>query len=324
MRIVMMGTGVFSESSFETLLHSNKKVIALFTQPDKQIGDEKASTRQVGKGMKNIAANHNIPVFQPANINLPDGLSSLQNLKPDLLVVAAYGQILSPQVLAIPSLGGINVHASLLPKYRGAAPIQWAISNMEIETGVTIIQMTPSLDAGNILASQSVFISPVETAGELESRLASLGATLALSVINQMEIGPLSGLPQDISLATKAPKLRKEHGNIDWDFSAASIAAHIRAMQPWPTAYSLWKRDGLPPLRMLILKAQPSEDLSTTNLPSGTILEPSKDLAMMQVVAGQNSILNVLEIQPAGKRRMHVAEFFRGKQWLSGDYLSRA
>lgn len=323
MRIVMMGTGVFSEPTFESLILNKKKVVALFTQPDRAIGEEKASTRQIGKGMKNIAIHHNIPVFQPFKINSDEGLAILRDLRPDLFVVAAYGQILSPEVLAIPILGGINVHASLLPKYRGAAPVQWAIANCEKETGVSIIQMTPTLDGGNILATVVTPVHPEETAGELEARLSNLGATIALSVIEKIELGPVTGVPQDISLATKAPKLRKEHGNINWERNAKEISAHIRAMQPWPTAFTLWKRHEQPPIRIMILKATSANE-SPTSLPPGTILEPVKDLNIMQVAAGNGTILNILEVQPAGKRKMAAAEFLRGRHWFSGDSLARA
>ena len=323
MRIVMMGTGVFSEPTFESLLINKKEVVALFTQPDKAMGEEKASTRQVGKGMKNIALQHQIPVFQPFKINSGEGLAILRDLRPDLFVVAAYGQILSPEVLGIPTRGGINVHASLLPKYRGAAPVQWTIANCEKETGVSIIQMSPTLDGGNILATVVTPVSPEETAGDLEARLSILGATIALEVIKKMEHGPVTGVPQDISLATKAPKLRKDHGNINWELNALQISAHIRAMQPWPTAFTLWKRNEQPPVRIMISKAIPAPD-STTSLAPGTILEPSKDLNMMQVAAGNGTILNVLEVQPAGKRKMAAAEFLRGRHWFLGDSLARA
>ena len=323
MRIVMMGTGVFSEPTFESLLINKKEVVALFTQPDKAMGEEKASTRQVGKGMKTIALQHHIPVFQPFKINSDEGLAILRDLRPDLFVVAAYGQILSPEVLGVPTRGGINVHASLLPKYRGAAPVQWTIANCEKETGVSIIQMSPTLDGGNILATVVTPVSPEETAGDLEARLSILGATIALEVIKKMEHGPVTGVPQDISLATKAPKLRKDHGNINWELNALQISAHIRAMQPWPTAFTLWKRNEQPPVRIMISKAIPAPD-STTTLAPGTILEPSKDLNMMQVAAGNGTILNVLEVQPAGKRKMAAAEFMRGRHWFLGDSLARA
>ena len=323
MRIVMMGTGVFSEPTFESLLINKKEVVALFTQPDKAMGEEKASTRQVGKGMKTIALQHHIPLFQPFKINSDEGLAILRDLRPDLFVVAAYGQILSPEVLGVPTRGGINVHASLLPKYRGAAPVQWTIANCEKETGVSIIQMSPTLDGGNILATVVTPVSPEETAGDLEARLSFLGATIALEVIKKMEHGPVTGVPQDISLATKAPKLRKDHGNINWELNALQISAHIRAMQPWPTAFTLWKRNEQPPVRIMISKAIPALE-ATTSLAPGTILEPSKDLNMMQVAAGNGTILNVLEVQPAGKRKMAAAEFLRGRHWFLGDSLARA
>ncbi|NDH06015.1 methionyl-tRNA formyltransferase, partial [bacterium] len=163
----MMGTGIFSEPTFEALLAGKKNVVALFTQPDKAVGDEKASTRQVGKGMKNIALEHHIPVFQPHKINQDEAITALRELQPDLFVVAAYGQILSPEVLSIPTRGGINVHASLLPKYRGAAPVQRAIWNGDEKTGVTIQRIVRKLDAGDILLKKETTIEPHETSGQL-------------------------------------------------------------------------------------------------------------------------------------------------------------
>src|SRR5262249_6272720 len=154
MRIVMMGTGLFAEPTFEALLAGPHPVVGLVTQPDRPVGQERGSTRQTGRGMKPIALEPNLPVFQPESINTAEGVAALREMKPDLLVVAAYGQILSRDVLAVPSLGGINVHASLLPKYRGAAPIAWAIYRGETQTGVTIIRMTTGLDAGDMLAQE--------------------------------------------------------------------------------------------------------------------------------------------------------------------------
>src|SRR6516162_5523988 len=209
MRIVMMGRGLFAEPTFEALLAGPHPVVGLVTQPDRAVGQERGSTRQTGKGMKNIALAHNVPVYQPESINTPEGVAELTKFAPDLLVVAAYGQILSRDVLSVPPLGGINVHASLLPKYRGAAPIAWAIYHGETETGVTIIRMTVHLDAGEMLAQETVAIGPEETAGELEARLAPVGARLALDVIGQIASGTGHGIPQDKALATRAPKLKK-------------------------------------------------------------------------------------------------------------------
>src|SRR5439155_5952703 len=165
------------------------------------------STRQTGTGMKAIAEEHGVPVYQPESINTPKGVAQLREWRPDLLVVAAYGQILNNDVLSVPPYGGINVHASLLPKYRGAAPIAWAIYHGETRTGVTIIRMTTGLDAGDMLAQEALDIGPEETAGELETRLASIGARLALQVVDQIAAGTAHGVKQDKAQVTKAPKL---------------------------------------------------------------------------------------------------------------------
>src|SRR5437660_1885780 len=206
MRLVMMGTGTFAEPTFEALLAGPHPVVGLVTQPDRPTGHERGSTRQVGKGMKNIALAHGVPVFQPESINTPEGVAGLGAMQPDLLAVAAYGQILSKEVLAIPPRGGINVHASLLPKYRGAAPVAWAIYHGETRTGVTIIRMSVSLDAGDILAQEAIDIGREETAGELEARLALLGSRLAVQVVDQIAAGKAQGTKQDKSQVTKAPK----------------------------------------------------------------------------------------------------------------------
>ena len=167
MRLVMMGTGTFAEPTFEAVLGTSHQVVGLVTQPDRPTGKERGSTRQARRGMKEIAAERGIPVYQPESINTPEGVAQLKNWSPDLLVVAAYGQILSKDVLATAAHGGINVHASLLPKYRGAAPIAWAIFHGETRTGVSIIRMSIYLDAGAILAQEAIDIGPDETAGEL-------------------------------------------------------------------------------------------------------------------------------------------------------------
>src|SRR5260370_2345464 len=196
MRVVMMGTGTFDEPTLEALLARRGLVVGVVTQPDREVGAKRGSTRQVGRGVKEIAQSAGIPVIQPPSINLAEGVAALRTLKPDLLVVAAYGQILSPEVLLVPPMGGINVHASLLPKYRGAAPVAWAIWRGETRTGVTIIRMSAGLDAGDMLAQESLEIGPEETAGELESRLAPLGARLALEVVDRLMIGPVVGTKQ--------------------------------------------------------------------------------------------------------------------------------
>src|SRR5579871_755492 len=228
MRIVMMGTGTFAEPTFQALLAGHHPVVGLVTQPDRAAGHERGSTRQTGLGMKAIAVARRIPVFQPESINTPEGVAGLQALHPELLVVAAYGQILSHDVLAVPSLGGINVHASLLPRYRGAAPVAWAIYHGETRTGVTIIRMSVHLDAGEILAQEALDIGPEETAGELEARLAVIGAQLAVQVVDGLATGPVEGAKQDKALVTKAPKLTKERGLIDWTRPGRDVGNQVR------------------------------------------------------------------------------------------------
>jgi methionyl-tRNA formyltransferase len=325
MRVVMMGTGTFAEPTFAALLSSPHPVVGLVTQPDRPIGHERATTRQGHRGMKEIAQQHGIPVLQPESINTPEGVAALRELKPDLLVVAAYGQILSNDVLGAAIQGGINVHASLLPKYRGAAPVAWAIYHGETRTGVTIIRMSVHLDAGDILLQEEVDIGPDETAGELETRLATLGARLALRAMDQIASGTAQGTKQDKSQVTKAPKLKKEHGLIDWTRTAEQIACHVRAMQPWPTAYTFLHRQGKAPVRVIVRRTgnvavSPS---GPHHPPPGSIYPPGPDGGLL-VATGGNGVLPIVDLQPAGKRPMSAAEFLRGHPVQPGDRFGPA
>lgn len=330
MRIVMMGTGTFAEPTFEALLASFAgEVVGLVTQPSREGGQRRGSTRQVSRGMAAIAREAGVPVIDPPSINAPDGLAQLQDLQPDLLVVAAYGQILSPQVLAIPTLAAINVHASLLPKYRGAAPVAYAIWKGETVTGVSIIKITPGLDSGEVLMQESLAIKPEETAGELEARLAQLGARLAVAVIQRIHReGLFPGTPQDPALVTKAPKLRKEDGLIDWHRPAREICCQVRAMQPWPTAYTFLHRPGKEPLRLLLLAAAEDEALPDAEAAEpGMILPAPPGQSRLRVRAGpqpdglQGSVVEIRELQPAGKKRMTAEEFLRGHPVTAGMRL---
>ena len=323
LRVVMMGTGTFAEPTFEALLAGPHPVVGLVTQPDRAAGQERGSTRQTGKGMKAIAEAKGVPVLQPESINTPVGVAGLKALRPDLLVVAAYGQILAKDVLEAAPHGGINVHASLLPKYRGAAPVAWAIYHGEKETGVTIIRMTTGLDAGDMLAQAALAVGADETAGELEARLAPLGARLALAVIDQVAAGTTQGVKQDKAGVTKAPKLKKEDGLIDWGRPAGQVCNQIRAMQPWPTAYTFFHREGKSPVRVMICRAEtalahvPAE-------PQGEVA-PGEAFAIggrLYVASGERmSLVTVLELQPAGKKRMSAAEFLRGHPIKPGDHF---
>jgi methionyl-tRNA formyltransferase len=301
------------------LLQGPNPIVGLVTQPDRAVGQERGSTRQTGQGMKNIALAHGVSVFQPQTVNTPEGIHYLQERQPDLLVVAAYGQILSREVLAVPPLGGVNVHASLLPKYRGAAPIAWAIARGETRTGVSIIKMSVALDAGNILAQEETTIGPEETTGDVEARLAVVGARLALHVIEQIAAGTVQGRKQDPGLVTKAPKLTKEQGAIDWYRPAKDVVNHVRAMQPWPTAYTFLRRTGVAPLRLIICRATASEAPAEAGYAPGTVLPGGAK--QLLVAAGGNTLVEVHELQPAGRRRMTAGQFVRGAHLEPGGQL---
>ena len=310
----MMGTGTFAEPTFQALIAAGERVVGLVTQPERDSGNKRGSTRQTGLGMASIAASAGIPVIQPESINTPDGVAALRAFEPDLLVVAAYGQILKPDVIAAPQLGAINVHASLLPKYRGASPIAHAIRAGETVTGVTIIRISLGLDAGEMLRQEELAIHPDETTGELEARLAPLGARLCMDVIRAMKLGPVAGIPQDPALVSKAPKFKKEHGLIDWSKPATEIVNHIRAMQPWPTAYTYFLRPGHEPMRVIVSRAKA--------LPGGAD-EPGTMLDGLKIQTG-DGLLQVGEVQPAGKKKMTAAEFLRGHPAKPGDRLGNA
>jgi methionyl-tRNA formyltransferase len=320
MRVVMMGTGTFAEPTFEALLTRPGLVVGLVTQPDRAAGARTGSTRQVGRGLKEIAQAAGVGVYQPDSVNTPDGVARLRAWNPDLLVVAAYGQILKPDVLASARLGGINVHASLLPKYRGAAPVAWAIYRGESRTGVTIIHMTPALDAGGMLAQEAVDILPDETAGELEARLAPLGARLALATVDRLAAGPVAPITQDQSQVTKAPKLKKEDGLIDWSQTAEQVCRRVRAMQPWPTAYTYLRRHGKEPVRVIVNLATTLEGFWLPEFDQGQPGTMGRGTSGgLWARAGGTTAVKVLELQPAGKKRMTAEEFLRGYPLKDGD-----
>ncbi|HEY3967208.1 MAG TPA: methionyl-tRNA formyltransferase [Planctomycetaceae bacterium] len=313
LKLVMMGTGDFAVPTLESLHGTPHQVVGLFTQPDRT---GRGHHQSVQNPMKVLALARQTPVFQPDNVNAAAALADLRGLDPDLFVVAAYGQILSPELLSIPRLGSINVHASLLPKYRGASPIATAIMNGEPETGVSIIQILPRLDAGPILAEARTPIGPQETAGELEDRLARMAIDLVPGVIEQIAAGHVQPLPQTETLVTRAPKLKKTMGAIDWSRSAAQVDCQIRAMQPWPNPYTYLHTPGKPPLRVLILAVRPLVDRAPGSAPPGTPLEIDRQQLVIETGLGA---VEVLKIQPDGKRPMTAADFLRGRAVTSAD-----
>ncbi len=320
LRLVMMGTGTFAEPTLRALFDAGCQVVGLVTQPDRPMGSTRGSTRQVGAGMKTIAEEHGVPVYQPESINTPEGVAQLRDWQSDLLVVAAYGQILSNDVLLTASHGGINVHASLLPKYRGAAPINWAIYHGETKTGVTIIRMSVALDAGDMLAQEAIDIGPDETAGEVEARLGPVGGRMAVQVIDQIAAGTAHGVKQDKSLVTKAPKLTKEHGLIDWTRPATAVCNQVRAMLPWPTPYTFLHHEGAAPLRLIVHRATDRPDITAAAAPGENVSGPD-DGDRILVEAGDFTVVELLEVQPAGKRRMSAVEFLRGHPLRPDDHF---
>jgi methionyl-tRNA formyltransferase len=319
MRLVMMGTGTFAEPTFAALLAEfGAGVVGLVTQPERDAGNKRGSTRQTGMGMAAMAQQKNIPVAQPESINTPEGLEQIRLMRPDLLVVAAYGQILSRDVLSQPPRGAINVHASLLPKYRGAAPVAYAILNGEAQTGVTIIKITPGLDSGDMLLQEAIDILPDDTTGSLEARLSHLGAKLAVEAVRRYQSeGPLDGAKQDPALVTKAPKIKKEFGLIDWNKPAEYICRHVRSMQPWPTAYTFLHRPGKEPMRVIVNKARKLFMPDRVEHTQVGRWVPEK-IAPIAVATGSWELVEILELQPAGKKRMTAEEFVRGHRFEPG------
>jgi methionyl-tRNA formyltransferase len=310
-RLVMLGTGDFALPTFVHLCDGGYRVVALITQPDRPQGRKQ---ELIPSRIKLAAIERGIRVEQPEDVNAPEALEMVRSLAPDLLVTAAYGQILSADLLAIPRLGGINLHGSILPSYRGAAPVARAIQNGDPETGVTVIRMTPRIDAGGMIAVARTPIDPDETAGDLEDRLATLGAPLVAEAIAALEAGTARILPQEKARVTKAPKLRKEEGLIDWSKPARAVHDHVRAMQPWPVASTNWLRRDGEPLRLIVHKTA----VVDRDGPAGEVVEAEAD--RLVVAAGGGSV-RLITIQLPGKRPMAAAEFLRGYRVAPGDRM---
>ncbi len=313
----MLGTGDFALPTFERLIESGNNVVALVTQPDRPQGRKQ---ELIPSRIKLSAQAQNVSVLQPENVNSPAPLETIRQLEPDLLVTAAYGQILSAQLLSIPRLGGINLHGSILPAYRGAAPVARAIQNGEAETGVSVIRMTPKIDAGGIIAIARTPIGPDETSGELEERLAQIGAPLIVEAVAKLTAGPVPILPQDRAQVTKAPKLCKEDGLIDWSRPAKAVHDLVRAMQPWPVASTSWHSrwpNGKPPVRLIVH--------TTAILPEqgkpGEVIEARGDRL---VVAVREGAVALKTVQIAGKKPQCASEFLRGHCVEVGDEMGEA
>ncbi|MHB8898969.1 MAG: methionyl-tRNA formyltransferase [Thermoguttaceae bacterium] len=313
MRLVMMGTGPFAVPTFRGLFETHHAVVALVTGPIKPRGNRPVAASP----MRDVAHEHGVPIFDPESVNSLESIRVLHQFAADLHIVCDYGQILSTDCLATARLGGINLHASLLPKYRGAAPINWAVYHGDKETGVSVIHMTPRIDAGPVIAQGRTPIGDQETAESLESRLAEIGSWLIRRAIDSLESGNLEALPQDPALASKAPRLKKTDGQIDWNRPAEAIRNQIRAFEPWPKAYTYWYRAQGTPLRLIVGPIRVL-DAPDSPPPPGTVLEASGDRLVLATGAGRALLSSV---QPAGKRVMEIREFLLGYRVTPGDHF---
>lgn len=307
-RIIFMGTSDFSVPTLKALYENQYDVLAVVTQPDRPKG---RGRRLVPPPVKEVARTLGYPVLQPLRIKEPWFIERIIALNPDLFVVVAYGRILPGSFLSIPHLGAMNIHPSLLPKYRGPAPVQWAIINGEQETGVTTMWMDEGMDTGEILSSSKVPIRPDDTSGSLFRRLAEVGAQLLIETLTTLKSGDLVGKPQDKSGATYAPLLKKEDGCIDWTRDAKSLDAFIRGMTPWPGAFTF-----LSGKRLKVLKAKDFQE--RTKEKPGTVLEGFP--GDFNVATGRG-ILALKEVQLESAKRLPAGDFLRGCPVSPGTLL---
>jgi methionyl-tRNA formyltransferase len=308
MRIVFMGTPQAAVPTLRRCLEDRHEVVAVWTQPDKPAGrGHKVSVSPV----KEFALSHELPIFQPARIKNDEAKQLFASHDADVAVVVAYGRILPEEFLRAPRRGCINVHFSLLPKYRGAAPANWAIVNGETETGVTTMFIEPTLDTGPILLQHKTEIGETETAPELMQRLAEIGGELLGETLARLD--DLTPRPQHDAEATFAPILKKEDGLIDWSQSASVIEHRVRGLQPWPNAYTSFNSKGL-----TIWRAQPCLTSNASSAPGEVLVARGDELA---VSCGEQTALQLIEVQPEARRRIPVRDFINGMRVKVGDRL---
>jgi methionyl-tRNA formyltransferase len=308
-RVVFLASGAFAVPSLEALVAAGHEVAALVTQPDRVSGRGLAL---VPPKVKPVAERHGIRVLQFERVRKPEAQEALRQLAPELQVVVAFGQILPRAVIDIAPRGTVNVHASLLPRLRGAAPVQWAIANGDSETGVTTMQIDEGLDTGPLLLSRPLAIGPEETAAELEPRLARLGGELLVETLAGLESGTLTAVPQDPARATLAPILRKEDGRVDWTLPAHALACRARGFYPWPGAYT--QHDGRL-LKLIRVRERPEP----AGAAPGEVVEASA--AGVAVACGQDSRLLLEEVQPESRKAMPAGAWAQGARLQRGSRL---
>lgn len=298
-RIVFMGTPEFAVPSLQALIDHGENVVAVVSQPDRPKG---RGRKLAPTPVKEVALAHGIPVLQPTKIRTPEFLEEMRAFNADLFVVTAYGRILPGTLLNLPPLGTINVHGSLLPKYRGAAPVQWAILRGERETGITIMQMDEGMDTGDILLPRPLTITPEDTAATLAVKMAALGGQALVEALELLKAGTLPRQQQDDRLATDAPLLTKEMGAIDWSKSAQELSCQLRGLDPWPTAHGSLNGETIRLFAPVVVEATVAE-------PPGTVIRADK--AGLLVATGKG-LLQVGELQREGGKRLPAADFLRG------------
>jgi methionyl-tRNA formyltransferase len=312
MRLVFCGTPTFAVPTLRALLSAGHAIELVLTQPDRASG---RGMEQRPSAIKQTALQNNLMVEQPEKLrNNPSLQQKLTTLAPDAIVVVAYGRILPPWMLTLPRYGCLNLHASLLPKYRGAAPIQWAIANGETQVGVTTMQMAEGMDTGDILLQEKMAIGPEQTAVEVAPLLAEMGAPLMVETLARLQQGTLTPTPQDDSQATLAPILQREDGHMDHAKTAMDVFNHWRGFQPWPGAYGIFRGK-----KFSVHRMRPAADGPTHGASPGTLLTENGRLFL---ACGQGTELELLEVQLEGKKRMAAADFLRGHALASAERLT--
>lgn len=299
MRIVFMGTPDFAACSLKKLLQENFEIVGVFTQPDKP---RNRGMKLQPSEVKTVALEAGLPVFQPQSMRDSASLELLASLNPDILAVVAYGKLLPDEMLALPKFGAVNVHGSLLPKYRGAAPIQWAVLNGDARTGVSTMYLSHDMDAGDVIYTEETEIGEQETSGELFDRLADMGAELLVKTLRAIERGEAPRTPQDHSAATYTRQLSKDMAPIDWNRSAFEIIKHVCGLNPWPIATA--------EIQGVLFKIFRVEAGSPTDAAPGTILSADKN--GIRIACGKHESIRILELQAPGKKRMRAADYLLG------------
>ena len=311
MKVIFMGTPDFAVGTLEALIEAGHEVVLAVTQPDKPKGRGKEMQYTP---VKECALKHAIPVFQPRRVREPECIEELRKYDADIMVVVAFGQILPKEILEMCTYGCVNVHASLLPKYRGSAPIQWAIIEGEEVTGVTTMQMDEGIDTGDMLLKTEIPIEPKETGGSLFDKLAQAGAELCVETLEALQNGTVTPIPQGETTTAYAKMLDKQLGDINWNKTAVEIERLIRGLTPWPSAYTNWNEKV-----MKIWDAEVSDiDVEMEDAKPGTIVKVEKDAFYVQTGEG---LLKVCELQIPGKKRMDAGAFLRGYQVKVGEEL---